>query len=127
MDTNYGFTLITTLNFPPDLSKSYLYFRNRGSVHATFEISAVVSASFLGETVLVSADKFGATFSVPGVVTIGPNFKLVGAVEGGLTLAGDFKTQVKLVDWDVRQTFPAANDKWEPKYVHPCKKPWNTH
>ncbi|KAG4435143.1 hypothetical protein IFR05_009375 [Cadophora sp. M221] len=115
MDTNYGFTLVTTLNFPPDLSKSYLYFRNRGKVDAKFEMSAVVSASFQGETVLLSADQFGATFTVPGVMTIGPNFKLVGGIEGGLTLAGNFETQVKLIDWDVRQTFPVANNEWEPE------------
>ncbi|KAH8588883.1 hypothetical protein B0O99DRAFT_664813 [Bisporella sp. PMI_857] len=103
MDTNYGFTLVTTLDFPPNLSKSYLYFRNRGKVDAKFEMSAVVSATFKGETVLLSADQFGATFTVPG------------AVEGGISLAGSFQTQVKLVDWDVRQTFPVANNDWNPE------------
>jgi chitinase len=69
IETNFGFTLITSLaTF--DLSNSYLYFRNRGDVSAKFTADAVAQASWQsGDITLFSADRFGATFSVPGIVS----------------------------------------------------------
>ncbi|MBE3045832.1 hypothetical protein IMZ48_25465 [Candidatus Bathyarchaeota archaeon] len=32
VSTSFGFTLITTLDTPPDLSKSYLTFQNKGQI-----------------------------------------------------------------------------------------------
>ncbi|KAL9118258.1 MAG: hypothetical protein Q9187_005199 [Circinaria calcarea] len=115
MDTNFGFTLITTLAFPPDLSKSYLYFRNKGEVTSKFNIDAIATAMFTsGDVELLAADKFGVGFTVPGILTIGPNFKLVGAIEGGITARANFEARVKLAKWDVKQTFPDVNPDWDP-------------
>lgn len=90
MDVNYGFTLIATIGGEDsliDLSKSYLYFRNRGDVSAKFVMEAAVTAHFdTNDILMFSADKFGAAFAVPGVVTIGPNFKLFGRLEGEATI-----------------------------------------
>lgn len=113
--TNFGFTIVTTLgNF--DLSNSYLYFRNRGDVDAVFSADAVAQATWSsGDIKLFSADQFGATFQVPGIVTIGPNFQLNGKVEGQLTLAASFQASVKVASWDIRQTYPVANNDWMPQ------------
>lgn len=87
VDTNFGLTLISTLAFPPDLSKSYLYFRNKGDVTAKFIVDGAITASFDTDDILLfSADRFGAAFAVPGILTVGPNFKLFGRLEGAATL-----------------------------------------
>lgn len=115
IETNFGFTLITTLQ-SFDLTNSYLYFRNRGDVSAKFSADAVAQATWKSDDItLLSADRFGATFSVPGIVTIGPNFKLVGSDRGGVSLAAYFEASVNIAEWDVRQTYPTENNDWDPK------------
>ncbi|KAF7870544.1 hypothetical protein EAF04_004288 [Stromatinia cepivora] len=125
VDVNYGFTLIATIggdNGLIDLSKSYLYFRNRGDVAAKFVMEAAVTAHFdTNDILMFSADKFGAAFAVPGVVTIGPNFKLFGRLEGEATIGVSFQGTAKLAKWDTRQTYPAANDEWDPESTKPEK------
>lgn len=75
VDTNFGFTLITTLGAGTiSFSNSYLYFNNRGDVSATFTAEALATARFEKEIKLFSGDQFGAAFAVPGILTIGPNF-----------------------------------------------------
>ncbi|MCJ1383204.1 hypothetical protein MMC17_006317 [Xylographa soralifera] len=116
IDTNFGFTLITTLSFPPDLSNSYLYFRNKGQVTAKFTANATATATFdSGDIKLLSADQFGAAFAVPGILTIGPNFQLFGNVQGQVTLGAYFESNVNLAQWDIRQTCPDANHDWDPE------------
>lgn len=113
---NYGFTLIAKLGDEIDLSNSYLYFRSRGESTARFVVDGSVTAFFdTCDVMLFSADKFGAAFAVPGIVTIGPNFKLYGQLEGSATLGVNFESRVKLADWDIQQTYPVANEKWDPK------------
>lgn len=113
---NYGFTLIAKLEDEIDLSNSYLYFRSRGEASARFVVDGAVTAFFdTGDVMLFSADKFGAAFAVPGIVTIGPNFKLFGQVEGSATLGVNFESRLKLADWDIQQTYPVANDDWDPE------------
>lgn len=115
---NYGFTLIAKLEDDIDLSNSYLYFRSRGEASAKFVVDGAVTAFFdTGDVMLFSADKFGAAFSVPGIVTIGPNFKLYGQLEGQATLGVNFESRVKLADWDIQQTYPVANDDWDPEAI----------
>ncbi|GAP90626.2 putative glycoside hydrolase family 18 protein [Rosellinia necatrix] len=118
LHTSFGFTLITTLSNSGHVSfkDSYLYFNNRGKVSAKFTADAVATAQFdSGDKTLVSADQFGAAFAVPGIVTIGPNFKLVGQVKGQLTLGAYFEANVNLADWNIRQTYPDQGPDWDPK------------
>ena len=100
VETNFGLTLIASLPRPGqliDLSQSYVYFRNAGEVTAKFTLDAIASATFAtGDKLLLSADRFGATFSVPGILTDGPNFKLFGSVDGGVSLAAHLESQVKI-------------------------------
>lgn len=116
IDTHFGLTIIATLGSPIDFSNSYLHFRNSGDVEATFTLDAITSATFqTGDILLLSADKLNATFSVPGILTVGPNFTLFAAAEGGITIAAHLGSQVKLAQWDVQQTFPDVNHDWDPK------------
>ena len=116
INTNFGLTIIATLGSPIDLSNSYLYFRNDGEVTAKFTLDALANVNFdTGDMTLLSADKFGAAFAVPGIVTIGPNFKLVAQVEGGITLSAHIVSEVNIAKWNVQQTFPDINSDWDPQ------------
>lgn len=88
---------------------------HRGDVSAKFVVDAAATVYFDTDDVLMfSADTFGAAFTVPGIVTVGPNFKLFGRLEGEATLGVNFETNVKLAEWSVYQTYPALDDDWEP-------------
>ena len=116
VNTNFGLTIIATLGRPIDLSNSYLYFRNDGEIAATFTLDALANINFdSGDMLLLSADKFGAAFAVPGIVTIGPNFKLVAQVEGGITLSANLVAEVNIAKWNVQQTFPDISSDWDPQ------------
>ncbi|KAI4149542.1 MAG: hypothetical protein LQ340_004581, partial [Diploschistes diacapsis] len=67
-----------------------------------------------GDVPLASADRFGAAFSVPGIVTIGPNYKLIGNLQGQVSLGAYFETNHNLAKWDLRQTYPDANHDGNP-------------
>ena len=83
---------------------------------AKFVIDAIVIAMFdTSDIMMFSTDRFGAAFAVPGIVTIGPNFKLFGRLEGQATLGVNFESRVKLAEWDIRQTYPVANGDWDPE------------
>ncbi|KAH7322711.1 glycosyl hydrolases family 18-domain-containing protein [Stachybotrys elegans] len=125
MDINYGLTLIATLGgeYGIDISGSYLYYRTAGDVEANFVVDAAVTAHIdTGDVLMFSADTFGASFTVPGLVTIGPNFKLFGRMEGRATLGVNFESKVKLAEWNVYQTYPVANQDWEPDSFNTPRK-----
>lgn len=100
--TSFGLTIVATLGVPPDLSQSYLYFKSAGTVTAVFSIDALVRAHYRsGDIELFGLQNFGATFSIPGILTVvrlsclksvvdllaltletqGPNFKVYGSVD----------------------------------------------
>ena len=108
VSTSFGLTIITKLGTPLDLSQSYLYFKNKGEVSATFTLDAVGRAKFeTGDKELLGLQNFpGATFGIPKLLPVGPNFKLFGAVEASVTLAGHLESRVDIAKWDVQQTYP---------------------
>lgn len=105
---SYGFTVIAKLDHRPiELSDSFLYFRTKGEVTASFVIDGAATYHFdTGNKRLFSADKFGAAFTVPGIVTVGPNFEVNGQIEGAATLGVNLESRVKLAGWDIEQTYP---------------------
>lgn len=122
---NYGLTIIGKLggSYGIDISDSYLYYRTGGNVDSKFIVDAAVTAHFdTGDVLMFSADTFGAAFTVPGIVTVGPNFKLYGKLEGKATLGVNFETKVKLAEWDVYQTFPVIDKNWEPSTFEDADK-----
>lgn len=108
VDSSFGLTIIATLAFPPDLSNSYLYFKNKGKVTATFTLDAVASISYSsGDIKLIGLDDFpGATFRVPGVVTVGPNIAVYASADAAVTLAGHLQADITVAQWDIQQTYP---------------------
>jgi chitinase len=46
VSTTFGLTIITTLSLPLDLSKSFMYFSNKGKVEAIFTIDALASVKY---------------------------------------------------------------------------------
>ena len=115
--TSFGLTLITTLRLPLDLSQSYLYFKNKGDVSAVFTLDAVGKAVFSsGDFKIGGLDNFpGATFSIPKLLTVGPNFVLNAAVDAEVTLAGRLESRVDIASWEIQQTYPNQNSDWDPK------------
>ena len=115
--TSFGFTLITKLSLPLDLSQSYLYFKNKGDVSATFTLDAVGKAVFqTGDIEIAGLQNFpGATFGISKLLTVGPNFRLYGAVDAEVTLAGHLESKVKIASWEVQQTYPDQSSDWDPK------------
>ena len=116
-DTSFGLTIITTMTFPPDLSNSYLYFKNKGEVTATFSLDAIASLSYSsGNRELFGLENFpGATFHVPGILTVGPNFRLLGSLEASVVLAGHLESQVNIASWSTQQTYPQQEPGFQPQ------------
>jgi chitinase len=118
VSTSFGLTIITTLSLPLDLSQSYLYFKNEGSVSAVFTLDALGRAAFSREVELLNLANFpGATFSIPKLVTIGPNFRLMGQVDADITLAGHVESRANIASWSVQQTWPDQSSEYDPKLV----------
>ena len=115
--TSFGLTIIAKLGKPIDLSQSYLYFKNKGEVSAIFTLDAVGRAKFeTGDKELLGLQNFpGATFGVPKLLTVGPNFKLYGAVEAEVTLAGHLESKVDIAKWEIQQTYPDKGTYAGPK------------
>ncbi|KAL8756549.1 MAG: hypothetical protein Q9184_004463 [Pyrenodesmia sp. 2 TL-2023] len=115
--TSFGFTLITKLSLPLDLSQSHLLSKNKGDVSATFTLEAVGKAKFsTGDIEILGLENFpGATFGIPKLLIIGPNFKLIGAVDTEVTLSGHLESQVQITSWEIQQTYPDQGSEWDPK------------
>ncbi|KAF8252102.1 glycosyl hydrolases family 18 protein-like protein [Wilcoxina mikolae CBS 423.85] len=122
--TSFGLTLITTLRLPLDLSQSYLYFKNKGEVSAIFTLDAEGKAIFkTGDFEIAGLQNFpGATFSIPKLLTVGPNFKLFAAAEAEVTLSGHIESRVDIASWAVQQTYPDQGSDWDPKALSPPKR-----
>lgn len=118
--TSFGLTIICKLNTPGafiDLSQSYLFFKNQGEVSATFTLAAVAKAKYSHDDIeLLGLENFpGATFSIPKLITVGPNFRLYASVDAEVTLSGKLESKVHIASWQIQQTYPDQNADWDPK------------
>lgn len=103
-----GLTLIGTLGNLQDFSQHAVWFRSAGKVDVELVFRAFAKMSFhTGQVELFGVQNFGSPFRVPGLVTIGPNFKLVGQISGEAVM--QFQTSYKLdvIGWDFSQRYPA--------------------
>ena len=116
VSTSFGFTLITKLSLPLDLSQSYLSFSNNGEVTATFTLEALAKISYnSGDKSILELPFPGASFRIPGIATIGPSMRVLGSVDASLTLSALIETQVDIASWDVQHTLPDASSEFDPK------------
>lgn len=87
-----------------DLSNSKelrAWFRTEGQVTAQLEFEASGKVSFHTGDELFSAHNFSATFRVPGFVTIGPDFRIIGSLAGDAALKCK-STLTLLSSWEVK-------------------------
>ncbi|KAF8457846.1 glycosyl hydrolases family 18-domain-containing protein [Kalaharituber pfeilii] len=117
VSASWGLTIICTLALPLDLSKSYLFFKTKGDVSAVFTLDAMGRAVYeSGDKELIGLQDFpGATFSIPKILTVGPNFKLHVALDADVTVAGHMESRVDIASWEIRQTYPNQGDEFQPK------------
>ncbi|KAK0736846.1 glycosyl hydrolases family 18-domain-containing protein [Apiosordaria backusii] len=117
--TSFGFTLIVTSMIAPlDISKSYLTFYNEGEVTATFTLEAMAKVFYQKEQTILDLPFPGATFHVPGIVTIGPNIHISGSLDASLAVAATFETKISIASWEVRQIIPDdGQSQFKPKEI----------
>jgi chitinase len=82
-----GVTVIGKLGNLKSFDQSSAWFRTEGSVKAALKFEAFGKVSFhTGDIELFGAHNFGASFRVPGIVTIGPDFRIIGSLSGDASL-----------------------------------------
>ena len=118
MSTSFGFTLITTLKFPLDLSQSFLHFDNEGDISAVFTLEALAKLDFDSKVFnLAKIPLPGAGFIIHGIMEIGPSFHLDARVKAGIAISGSVEARVEIASWQIRQTYPEENDNYKPKSI----------
>lgn len=119
ISTTFGFTLIVPSLLPPlDLTKSYLTFYNKGEITATLTIDAIARFTYSKHKVILTLPFPGATFRIPGIVTIGPQVHISGSIDAQATLAAKFETKVDIAKWEIRQTLPSdGSEKYNPQDI----------
>lgn len=117
VQTSFGITIITTLQLPLDLSNSYLHFKNQGDIYSVFSLEAMAQAKFeLRDREIFGLQNFpGATFSIPKLLTVGPNFKIYAGMEAEVTFRGRLESRVDIAKWDIQQTYPLPSDEFHPQ------------
>jgi chitinase len=118
VDTSFGVTIITKLSESGmDLSNSYMFFRNKGSVSAGFVLDALAAVEWeSGDRVVAGLSDYpGLTVTVPGIMTLGPDFKLVVVIEAEIVIAAHVDANMELAAWDVRETFPVGSGDYNSK------------
>jgi chitinase len=116
ISTTFGMTIITTLSLPLDLSQSYLYFKNKGEVTAVFKLDARGNAIFdSGDFELANIPVPGAGFRIPKIMSVGPSFRLYASTNAEINMVGTVEARVKIAQWDIKQTYPIANDDYAPR------------
>ncbi|KAK4118089.1 glycoside hydrolase family 18 protein [Parathielavia appendiculata] len=113
VQTSGVLTLIGDLNDMSSFRHSYVNFRNKGEIKASLVFAAhgELRIPYMEETLLGIAP-IGASFKIPGIVTIGPEFKLVASVEGKVVIDADARVDFEVASWDYSQRYPAENDEF---------------
>jgi len=112
VQTSGVLTLIGDLANLKEFRHSYINFRNKGEVKASlvFHAHGELRLPYMEDTLLGIAP-IGASFKIPGIVTIGPEFKLVASVEGRVSVDADARVDFSVAKWDYSQRYPADNDE----------------
>ncbi|KAM7204861.1 family 18 glycosyl hydrolase [Rhypophila sp. PSN 637] len=108
--------------------ESHVHFRTKGDVEASLNVLAFAKISFNSDEIeLFGMERFGATFGIPGLVTVGPNFKIMARLDGEASLHTEAKISMKVASWDYTQQYPnreqveqdkpEENDKAEAKQM----------
>ncbi|KAI1505939.1 hypothetical protein F5X99DRAFT_404485 [Biscogniauxia marginata] len=121
VSTSFGMTLTAVFtndaNRPLDITGSYLTFYNEGHISAILHLEALASVHYSKRQRIVNVPFPGASFSIPGVATIGPQLNIYGQVDIGLTASAEFETTIDIASWEIRQTLPDTDSDHDPKEV----------
>ncbi|KAK4108057.1 glycoside hydrolase family 18 protein [Canariomyces notabilis] len=111
VQTSGVLTLIGDLANMKEFRHSYINFRNKGEIQASlvFHAHGELRLPYMEDTILGIAP-LGASFKIPGIVTIGPEFKLVASVEGRVAVDADARVDFDVAKWDYSQRYPADNE-----------------
>ncbi|KAK3360720.1 family 18 glycosyl hydrolase [Lasiosphaeria hispida] len=112
-EINYDVEAVAMLNLIGDFGdlnswkESHVHFRTRGDVEASLNFLAFAKISFNSDEIeLFGMERFGATFGIPGLVTIGPNFKIMARLDGEASLHTEAKISMNVASWDYTQQYP---------------------
>ncbi|KAL9131782.1 MAG: hypothetical protein Q9217_000387 [Psora testacea] len=97
VSTSFGLTIITKLRTPSDLSQSYLYFKNKGKVSATFTLDTVGRAKFeTGDKKLLGLQNFsGATFGIPKLLAVARTSSSLPSFDCSVTAKSEITAHLK--------------------------------
>ncbi|KAJ6287495.1 hypothetical protein J3E71DRAFT_358329 [Bipolaris maydis] len=110
VQTAAGVTVIGKLGNLESFEESSAWFRTEGQVTAQLKFEAFGKVSFhTGNVELFGAHNFGATFRVPGFVTIGPDFRIIGSLAGEAQLKINATYEMKFPGWDYSMRYPIAD------------------
>ena len=100
-------SLIGDLGNLQSFNQSSVLFRTIGDITTSLNVEAFAQLTFSSNRIeLFGLDTFGATFSVPGLVTIGPNFQVFGQLDGQAGVHAEAQVVVDLAHWDYTQQYP---------------------
>lgn len=114
---SFGVTIIAKFPFT-DLSNSYVYYKTKGDITAHFMAEAFGQIKYeTEEKEVLNLDTFpGATFKIPGIVTIGPAFKLYMKGDLEISAAAELDVSMVIAEWDIRQVFP-EHSQFAPEHI----------
>ncbi|KAH7038273.1 glycosyl hydrolases family 18-domain-containing protein [Microdochium trichocladiopsis] len=107
VETSATLSLIGNLDDLSSWDQSHVLFRTKGGIQAKVTVDANAELTFTtGPVEVFGAQNFGITFTVPGIVTIGPNFKIIGELSGRATLHAKAEAKFDVAKWDYTQRYP---------------------
>lgn len=115
VETSAQLTIIGTLGGLKSFKQSHVTLRNKGSVDVVIDFQAhaeLRSGSLSNE--LAGFAPLGASVVIPGIVTIGPQFKILAGLDGVMEVRANSQFRVQLAKWDFAQSYPFKGDKpWD--------------
>lgn len=115
VETSAQLTIIGNLGDLKSFKQSHVTLRNKGSVDVVIDFQAFAELRFGSlNSELAGFAPFGASVVIPGIVTIGPQFKILAGLQGIMEVHANAQFQVRLAQWDFAQSYPYKGDKpWD--------------
>ncbi|OTA84778.1 glycoside hydrolase family 18 protein [Hypoxylon sp. CO27-5] len=107
IETTAQLTLIGRMGDLTSFKQSHLTFRNKGVIVGTFDFEAYAELRFgTLQKEIVGLAPLGASVYIPGIVTIGPQFKVLAGLDGTVNVHANARFTVDLGNWDIMQQLP---------------------
>ncbi|KXH60486.1 glycosyl hydrolase family 18 [Colletotrichum salicis] len=121
VDTSAVISLIGDLSNLKSFDQSHATFRNKGDVEVSFNFVANAELRFsTGPAELAGLAPLGASFKIPGILTCGPQFRLIGELNGKASIDANARISYKVAKWDFMQQYP-PKEEWSDPF-NPDKK-----